>query len=150
MLLCLALAAVAASAGAIMVQQTTAELVSHSTAVITGTVESISYTTPDARMIIYTEARVRVNATVVGNTGGEDVVVVRATGGRSGDMALVVEDQPTFQEGEEVVLFLAPDAKGGFKCPDDCQGKKTIVSGTVLPDGVTLESYLAAVAAAAH
>jgi hypothetical protein len=149
MLLCVTLAVLAASAGAIMVPQTTADLVGHATLVVTGTVESVNYTPPDGRMIISTEARVRIDETVVG-ASAEDVVTVRALGGRYGDTALVVEDQPVFEEGEEVVLFLAPDAKGGYHCPDATQGKKTIISGTVLPDGVTLDSFLAAVAAAAH
>jgi len=149
MLVCLALGALAASVSATMVPQTTADLVAHATVVVTGTVESVNFTPPDGRMIITTEAKVRVNDTIVGSLA-EEFVTVRALGGRSGGLALVVEDQPTFEEGEEVLLFLAPDGKGGYSCPDAVQGKKTIVSGTVLPDGVTLDTYLAAVAAAAR
>lgn len=149
MLLWVALLALAAAAGAIMVPQTTADLVAHATVVVTGTVASVDYTPPDPGMMIWTEARVQVKDTIVGSLA-EDVIVVRALGGRSGDLALVVEDQPVFEAGEEVVLFLAPDGKGGYTCPDGVQSKRAIVDGTVLPDGVTLESYLAAVAAAAR
>jgi hypothetical protein len=144
------LAMLAAVAGAIMAPQSTAELTAHATLVISGTVEKVkSYAPLDSSKDFYTEASVRVTGTVVGSTS-EDVVVVRHLGGEIGEWALVVEDQPSFREGEQVILYLAPSEKGGYVCPDGAQSKLTVVEDTVLGDGRTVNEYLAAVAAAAR
>jgi len=134
-------------AGAVMVPLTTADLTGHATLVIAGTVESVKSLPPDGRNIIYSEAEVRVGDTVVG-APASDKVTVRYMGGTYNGLGYVVEDQPTFEAGEEVVLFLAP-ADGAYFCPDGVQGKLKVVDGTVLPAGVTLNHFLADVAAAA-
>jgi hypothetical protein len=135
-------------AGAAMVAQTTADLVDHATLVVTGTVEAARALPPDAQGMIFTEVKVRVEDVVLGATA-DDVVTVRAWGGEYGDLGVVVEDQPTFTLGEDVVLFLAPVAGGSYECPDGVQSKYTIVDGTVLPVGVTLTEFLAEIAEAA-
>ncbi len=141
--------ACAGVAAAIMVPQTTADLVNHSTLVVTGEVMDITTTPPDGSGTIYSLARVRVEDTVVGATA-DDIVTVRWMGGQYGDLAMVVEDQPMFRVGEEVVLFLVPTSDGhAYKCADEVQSKKTVVDGTVLPDDVSLHSYLADITAAA-
>ncbi len=142
------MAACAVVAGASMIRVTTEELVAHATLVVTGTVEATRPLPPDARGMIFTEVKVRVNDAVVGATA-EDVITVRAWGGEYGDLGVVVEDQPTFTLGEDVVLFLAPSAGGGYQCPDGVQSKYAIVDGTVLPVGVTLTDFLAEIAEAA-
>jgi hypothetical protein len=135
-------------AGALMVPLTTEDLVAHATLVVTGTVEAARALPPDARGMIFTEVKVRVNDAVVGATA-EDVITVRAWGGEYGDLGVVVEDQPTFTLGEDVVLFLAPAAGGSYQCPDGVQSKYVIVDGTVLPVGVTLIEFLADITKAA-
>jgi len=147
MYVALALAA-AGAANALMVKFTTAELVDHASLVIVGTVTETRSFPPDAQGMIFTEAKVRVTDTVVGATA-DDVVTVRVHGGEYGDLGVVVEDQPVFRTGEQVVLFLAPAEGGGYWCPDAFQGKYTVVDGTVLPRGVTLTEFLAEVAKAA-
>jgi len=134
-------------AGAVMVPLTTADLTGHATLVITGTVEGVKSLPPDGRNVIYSEAEVRVGDTVIGAPAG-DRVTVRYMGGTYGDLGYVVEDQPTFKAGEQVVLFLAPAAGGAYACPDGVQGKLNVVDGTVLPAGVTLNHFLADVTAA--
>lgn len=135
-------------AGASMVQLTTEELAAHATLVVAGTVEDVTSYPPDADGIIFSEAKVLVASTVVGSTT-EEYVTVRYTGGEYGDLAFVVSVEPTFKEGEEVVLFLAPADGGVYKCPDGVQSKLSVVEGTVLPAGRALNDYLAEVAAAA-
>jgi len=148
--LCLAalLPVCAGVAGASMVLLTTGDLVAQATLVVTGTVEETRTLPPDAQGMIFTEVKVRVNDAVVGATA-EDVITVRAWGGEYGDLGVVVEDQPTFTLGEDVVLFLAPAAGGSYQCPDGVQSKYAIVDGTVLPGGVTLTEFLAEIAEAA-
>lgn len=135
-------------AGALMVPLTTEELVEHATLVVTGTVEATRALPPDAQGMIFTEVKVRVNDAVVGATS-EEVVTVRYMGGEYGGLGVAVEDQPTFDLGEDVVLFLAPASGGVYVCPDAVQSKYTVVDGTVLPAGVTLTEFLAEISEAA-
>jgi hypothetical protein len=142
------LAICAVAGAATLVPVSTADLVSRATLVVTGTVDEVTSQPPDADGVIYSEARVRVRDAVVGGTADE-YVVVRYMGGEHGGLAFVVTAEPTFEVGEEVVLFLAPAGEGVYKCPDGVQGKLSVVDGTVLPAGLTLSDYLAEVAAAA-
>jgi hypothetical protein len=131
-----------------MVALTTEELVSNASLVVVGTVDDVKAYPPDGRGVIYSEAKVRVSDAVVGATS-EEVVTVRWMGGEYGDLAFAVTAEPTFVEGEEVVLFLAPAGEGVYRCADGVQGKLTVVDGTVLPAGETLTTYLSNVTAAA-
>ena len=140
------LATCVAAASAAMLPITTAELADHATLVVAGTVEDVTSYPPDAAGIIYSEAEVRVRDTVVGATAAE-CVTVRYMGGEYGGLALVIMEEATFEVGEEVVLFLAPVDGGAYKCPDGAQGKMSVVDGTVLPAGKTLNQFLAEVAA---
>ncbi len=142
------LAVSAVVAGAAMVKLSTEKLVNDATLVITGTVEDVVSYPPDGRGVIYSDAKVRINNTVVGNTN-DDVVTVRFMGGQYGELAMVVSVVPQFQPGEEVVLFLAPGESGTYVMPDDAQSKQLVVDGTCLPAGVTLANYIADVTAAA-
>ena len=142
------LATCALAAAASQVQLSTAELVGHASLVVVGTVEDVTSYPPDARGVIYSDAKVRVRDTVVGATS-EDYVTVRYMGGEYDGLAFGVTAEPTFRVGEEVVLFLAPAGDGVYECPDGVQGKLSVVDGTVLPAGETLTDYLAKVAAAA-
>jgi hypothetical protein len=135
-------------AGASMVRVSTADLVEHATLVVTGTVHDISSYPPDGRGVIYSEAKVLVADTIVGGTA-EEYVTVRYMGGEYEGLAYAVSVEPTFRVGEEVVLFLAPKEGGVYTCPDGVQSKQSVVDGTVLPAGVTLNEYVAEVAAAA-
>jgi hypothetical protein len=142
------LASWAAVAAASMVPRTTGDLARSATLVIAGTVEDVTSYPPDGSGIIYSEASVRVRDTAVGAIAAE-YVTVRYTGGEYGGLALAVLEEPTFEAGEEVVLFLAPLAEGVYKCPDGVQGKLSVVDGTVLTTGKTLNEFLTEVAAAA-
>ena len=142
------LAVCAAAASASMVALTTEDLVDHASLVVVGTVEEVTSHPPDARGVIYSDAKVRVGDTVVGATS-EDYVTVRYMGGEYDGLAFAVTVEPAFRVGEEVVLYLALAEDGFYKCPDGVQGKLSVVDGTVLPAGETLTEYLAKVAAAA-
>ena len=141
-------AACAAAAGASMIALTTEELVDHASLVVVGTVEDVTSYPPAGDGVIYSDARVRVGDTVAGATS-EEFVTVRYMGGEYDGMAFGVSVAPTFRVGEEVVLFLAPAEGGVYRCPDGVQSKLSVVDGTVLPAGETLDAYIAKVAAAA-
>lgn len=148
LLCCAVVLAVATSANAIMIKMSTADLVGHASLIIAGKVEETTALPPDEVGMIYTDVKVRVNDVVHGATT-DDVITVRVMGGEYGDLGVAVEDQPTFTVGENVILFLAPAEGGRYICPDAFQGKYTVVDGTVLPVGVTLDDFLAEIARAA-
>ncbi|MGD8718871.1 MAG: hypothetical protein PVH29_08625 [Candidatus Zixiibacteriota bacterium] len=148
LLLGVLLALFAVVAGASMVRVSTEDLVDHATLVVTGTVQDIESYPPDGRGVIYSEAKVLVADTIVGATV-EEYVTVRYMGGEYDGLAYAVSVEPTFRVGEDVVLFLAPKEGGVYNCPDGVQSKQSVVDGTVLPAGVTLDEYVAEVAAAA-
>lgn len=141
------LATWAAVAGGAMIPLTVEDLARNATLVIAGTVEDVTSYPPGSGGIIYSEATVRVRGTVVGATAAE-YVKVRYMGGEHGALAFVVMEEPTFNAGEDVVLFLAPVAEGVYKCPDGVQGKLLVLDGTVVGVGKTENEFLAEVAAA--
>lgn len=143
------LAACAVGASAAVIHLTTEDLTRNATLVISGTVEDVKSYPPDGAGIIYSEALVRVRDTVKGASAAP-YVTVRYTGGEYEGLVLVVMEEPTFEAGEEVVLFLAPAEGGGYKCPDGVQGKMLVVDGTVLRVGKTLNEFLAEAAAASR
>jgi hypothetical protein len=131
-----------------MVRVSTADLVDHATLVVSGTVQDIVSYPPDGRGVIYSEAKVLVADTIVGGTV-EEYITVRYMGGEYDGLAYAVSVEPTFRVGEEVLVFLAPVEGNVYKCPDGVQSKQSVVDGTVLPAGITLDEYVAEVAAAA-
>ncbi|UCH78076.1 MAG: hypothetical protein JSU81_10190 [Candidatus Coatesbacteria bacterium] len=139
---------VAGGAGAAMVEQSTAELLSRASLVITGEVEKVTSYPPDSDGIIYSEAEVRLRDTLVGSTVA-DRVTVRYMGGEDRGLILVVETEPTFAEGEGVLLFLAPAEGGAYECPDGAQGKFTLLDGTAFPGGKEVQSFINEIEAAA-
>jgi hypothetical protein len=82
------------------------ELVRNSDAVVLGTVvaRQARFASDDSGRIL-TDVRVHVAESVLGSTEGSDVVVT-VLGGEIGDQGQRVHGAPTFETGEEVVLFL--------------------------------------------
>jgi hypothetical protein len=77
---------------------------------------------------IYTYTSVSVLEELTG-TGSQETVVIRNMGGTVGTKGLRVTDVPTFEEGEEVILFIEPEprveetdlvgwAQGAFRTAD--------------------------------
>ena len=82
------------------------DLVRSSTAAIEGEVlDTISYWDEEGRIIV-TEAKVQVHDRVYGEADG--VLRVKTFGGRVGDYIVEAPGFPTFEEGEQVFLFVMP------------------------------------------
>lgn len=98
---------------------------------------------------IYTDVTVEVEEVIKGTPGAE--VTFRVAGGVVGDIGMRTSNDPVFQDGERVILFLntreVPARIVGLH-----QGKYTVVDGTVTRDGQTVAvgDFLEAVRAASR
>ena len=90
----------------IVEELTVAEMAQRSGAVVYGTVTGVESSWDDSHTRIYTEIDIDVIEYVSGS--GPEQVSIRQAGGRVGDDELVIAGQPTFTEGEQVVVFLEP------------------------------------------
>jgi len=118
------------SGQAMMVAMSVEQLAGTADTIVVGTVlEQTSAWNAD-RSAIHTDVVVSVDELVKGNAAGE--VVVRVAGGyiESEDIGMGTSNDPTFRDGEQVVLFLnagdpVATLTGMF------QGKLTVTDGTV-------------------
>lgn len=106
-------AATALAAGALtLVRMSDAELVAGSARIVVGTVESVSvsWEDPDGDGVpsIYTTARLRVGQVVKGGDSAGDVLELRTFGGTLDGVTHVAPGLPTFEQGERVLVCLAP------------------------------------------
>lgn len=124
----------------IMVKVELPELVSQAGQIVHGTVVS-NESRMDADGAIYTFTTVSVIEELTG-TVPERTIVVRNMGGRVGERGLTVSDVPTFQEGEEVVLFIEATPR---VAETDLvaweQGKFTVREGVVERTRQTVEEF---------
>ncbi len=90
---------------------------------------------------IYTFTTVSVVEELTGTSSGE-TVVIRNMGGTVGSKGLRVTDVPTFEPGEEVILFIEPEPRVeetelvGWE-----QGAFRAVDGIVLRNGQPIETF---------
>ncbi|MDQ0194906.1 hypothetical protein [Paenibacillus wynnii] len=94
------------------------DLINNASVVIRGTVDKIlpsSWSNPDfakgleVRNTIQTDVLIKVNEVYKNKPYDNSVVTVRIEAGKVGNTTLTSEGYPTFQPGEEVVLFLSED-----------------------------------------
>ncbi len=83
-------------------------LTRNSALILEGQIASLRSEWDPAGARIYTYIEVDVVTVHKGETSS-DVLTLRYLGGTVGDMTLAVLEQPTFQEGEDVFLFLRPN-----------------------------------------
>ncbi len=126
-LLVLALVALAAPAGAMMLEVPFDRLVTTSDAVVRAKVMALeSHWTAD-RSTIVTDVTLVIEESWVGTMPAGAPLRLQVEGGEVGDLGVRVEHQPTFRLGEESVLFLASDASFRLRVNALEQGKYTIV-----------------------
>lgn len=118
------------------------ELLASSQAVVQGEVLDVRSFWNDDRTAIVTEARVLVDELLAGEA--PSVVVVKTFGGQVGDYAILAHGFPTFQAGEQVLLFLAADGDdyrvagyrlGQYRIRDSAKGRLAVPA---LEEGVRL------------
>ena len=118
--------AVAVPAGAsTFIGMTTDELVAASDAVVQGEVLQVhSYWNKSGRIIV-TEALVRVTDNILGDA--PTVVIMRTFGGTVEGFTVEAHGFPTFQKGQELLLFLDNQADGSAEVTGYRQGEYRIV-----------------------
>lgn len=88
-------------------------MVDNSQRIVQGRVIGLeSFWNEDGRLIV-TEATIRVSETLVGSS--TSLLTVRVPGGKVGDVRVEASGFPTFQRGQEVILFLANSEQGDFQ-----------------------------------
>jgi hypothetical protein len=124
-------------------KMTQKDLVRDSAAVIQGHVIKVSSFWDPTGRIILSEALVRVESKVFGET--PSVVVVRTFGGTVGNFRVEAEGFPKFQPNDHLLLFLEPEKDGATRVAGYQQGQFRVVqdkSGAVLAvptfDGASL------------
>lgn len=107
--------------GTQMVPLSIQQLTDQSQVVMRGTVSSKTCSEDDRGRIV-TRIRLRVAEVWKGEAGAGEFTVIQA-GGVLGNRRVTVQGQPTFVMGEEVVAFLALNARGEGVVLGVCQGK---------------------------
>jgi hypothetical protein len=140
----------AAPATAAMVRVPVEESVGNSDLVIRGrAADQWCEWSEDGRWIV-TMIRVEVLETYGGHTNGDEVLV-RVPGGAIDGVGLRVSDQPSFETGEEAVLFLRlPDGGATYSVVDAFQGKNTLREGRVVERDVPEGEFIHLVRALAR
>jgi len=88
---------------------------------------------------IYIQVTLSVEQTLKGKTGGE--VVIKVPGGAVGGIEMMVTDNPSFQSGERVVVFLNNN-QGIFTVFGGFQGKFTIDKNNMVSGNKQLTEFI--------
>ncbi|MFH1009198.1 MAG: IPT/TIG domain-containing protein [Candidatus Latescibacterota bacterium] len=105
----------------IMVEVGVEYLVNKAARIVVGEVESMESRWDSEHSMIYTYMTIGVDEHVKGKHDTKEVIV-RVEGGEVGAERLWVEDTPSFEQGERVLLFLRPAGEGYFKTIGGFQG----------------------------
>ena len=108
--------------------------------ILVGTVEGRQSHWNSQRTAIYTDVAVSVERGIKG-CSEQSEVLVRVPGGIVGEMAMEASTAPTFENGEQVLLFLERE-EDAFRILGGFQGKLTIQDDTVLGPDFSLSSFV--------
>lgn len=105
-------------------KMSTKELTEESTAILMGKCSQVQSGWNASGKKVFTEVTVNTTESIKGNMGTQAVITV--PGGQVGDILYEVSEMPTFQEGEEVLVFLWQHPSGKQLVTGAFQGKLTI------------------------
>ena len=106
--------------------------------IITGTVTSVKSEWNEERTKILTYITITPSNFLKGDQPAQEIVIVQP-GGEVGDIGMLVEGTPVFEEGEEVLLFLKRGRKGFHRTVGLSQGEFSIQSDPVTQRKVLLK-----------
>ena len=134
---------------AAMVKLSLPQLTSQADVIVRGTVTSQASAWNAQRTAIYTDVTVAVEEAVKGSPAA--TVTFRIAGGVVGDVGMRTSNDPVFQDGEQVIVFLSTQGAAGAVVGLR-QGKYTVRGGTVNGDGQTMPvaDFIAAIRAASR
>lgn len=130
------------TSSALMIKLDLEEIIAHSTLVIRGTVENISYAWNEDQTAIFTYVTLSIQEPIKGSPPPE-AITIRYMGGAIGGLRLEIEDTPVFNLGEDVITFLDQKTEPGvIKICGAFQGKYTIESGVVKENNLPVEHFI--------
>lgn len=118
---CVLMLAAMAAEGTTIVLPTDEQLIAKSPVIVDGTVLSTSAVDRDGT--IWTDTVLEVARTIKGGANG--TITIREIGGVLDDRITKLFGTPEFQAGEQVLLFLEPNPRGGYRTVDLYVGKFT-------------------------
>lgn len=128
-------------------QLTDKDLVAQSRLIVLGKVSGVMCEWNADHTQIYTNIDFELDSLIKG-TLPSGTLSLRILGGTVGDTTLLITGSPTFIQGEEVLLFLAPNYLSPYPCVGMSQGKMTIeidsTTGekTVVGKNMVLNEYI--------
>src|SRR5262245_7231064 len=133
--------------GTAMYQLSLPQLSRGAEAIVLGTVTDQLSAWNDLHTAIYTEARVEVEERIKGVVGPE--FTFRITGGQVGEIGMRTSTDPTFRQGERVIVFLHTSGST-IQLFGQQQGKVTVSDDTVTQAGqvMPVPDFSAAIRAA--
>lgn len=105
--------------------------------ILTGKVAQQTSSWNENKTRIYTHATIQVEDYIKGNNSG-NTVTVTYPGGEVGDIGEMYSHMPSFENNEEVLLFLKKDSKNtSFKVINGEDGKITVTTDTKTGEKIT-------------
>jgi hypothetical protein len=141
LLVCLVFLHFAGNVVAITIKMSVEELTNEATTIIRGTVLDLRSHWDKERTHIVTDVTISAQEYVKGYEGGE--VTIQIPGGTVGELGEWVSDVPTFEKGQEVILFLGDNKY--FRVVGWHQGKFTVEKDTVLEIGLPVDTFIAGI-----
>jgi hypothetical protein len=114
------------------------DMASQAGTIITGTVTSVKSEWNEERTKIFTYITITPGNFLKGDRPAQEIVIVQP-GGEVGDVGMLVDGTPVFEEGEEVLLFLKRGRKGFHRTVGLSQGEFSIQSDPVTQRKVLLK-----------
>ncbi len=135
------------TAMAVVVPQSTEQLVENSSDVIRGKVVTQSSQWDDTHTLIYTEVTIEISEIVLGSAEKGATISVYVPGGIVNDTGLAVEHAPAFEDGEEVILFLT-ELDNLYSVTSWEMGKFTVESANVVEKKLQVSVFINEIKAA--
>jgi len=122
-------------AGAVMIKMSMEQKTAEADTIVMGAVINQESAWNDEHTAIYTDVTVEVEEVIKGSPGGE--VTFRCAGGIVGDIGMRTSNDPVFQDGEQVIIFLSTDGTPSSLVGLSL-GKYTVSNDEVTSDGQSL------------
>ena len=136
-LTCLVLFVLVGAASAEVEDMSLEDLTSKASTILRGRVSNVESHWNQDQTMIYTSVIISVEAYLKGETTAKEVRI-EVPGGTVGGITLWVSDTPTFEEDQEVILFLREE---DFQIVGWSQGKYTVVDDAVMEKGIPVDQF---------
>ena len=126
---------------AAMIEQTTEQLASESSDIISGEVLAKESQWNEDSTFIFTSVTIRVTDLHKGSLSPFNTITVMTPGGEVGETGLGVEHAPRFEVGQEVIVFLTPVRELTYSVTGWELGKFTVEDGQVKEKSKSVSSF---------